>query len=166
MTSSTLLTRIVLALLVALLVGVAVADSEDNARLDQIFSRASLQIATPDARLHRFRIWVADDDQRRSLGLMFVKHLEDDQGMLFVYPGPQPISMWMKNTYISLDMVFIGTDGRVTHVVKNTKPMSMDTISSKTPATAVLELKGGTADKLKLAPGAQVQVGSSNQALE
>jgi uncharacterized membrane protein (UPF0127 family) len=131
----------------------------DAAQLDQTFPKASLQIATPDARVHRFRIWVAETDPQRMRGLMFVKHLDDDQGMLFIYPQTQVISMWMKNTYIPLDMVFIGTDGRVTHIAANTTPHSLETVSSKTPASAVLELKGGMAQKLKIAPGALVTFG-------
>jgi|SRR5690554_2267657 len=142
----------------SLLASAALADSQDATQLDQIFARGELQIATPDARLHKFRVWIADDDARRARGLMFVKHLEDDQGMLFLYPQVGRISMWMKNTYIPLDMVFIGPDGRVTHVVENTKPLSLDTIDSEKPASAVLELKGGTAARLKIREGAHVAV--------
>src|SRR5690606_35915427 len=79
----------------------------DSKELDRIFRSSTLQIATPDARVHRFRVWIADDDARRARGLMFVKTLEDDQGMLFIYPGERHIAMWMKNTFIPLDMVFI-----------------------------------------------------------
>lgn len=130
--------------------------ANDAATLDQIFPRSTLKIATPDARLHRFRIWVADDTPRRARGLMFVKALDDDQGMLFIYPETQPISMWMKNTFIPLDMIFIGEDGRVTQVVANTTPHSERTIASDAPAKAVLELKAGTAARLRIAAGAQV----------
>jgi uncharacterized membrane protein (UPF0127 family) len=115
-----------------------------------------LQVATPDARVHRFRIWIADDDARRARGLMFVQHLDDDQGMLFIYPATQEISMWMKNTYIPLDMVFIDSGGKVVHVVANTKPHSLESITSTKPVLAVLELKAGTASRLKIAPGALV----------
>ncbi len=130
--------------------------ASDSTELDRIFERSTLQIATPDARVHRFRIWVADDDARRARGLMFVKKLEDDQGMLFVYPSERVISMWMKNTYIPLDMVFFDASGKIVHVVSNTEPMSLESIESKEPASAVLELKGGTANRLKIAPGARV----------
>lgn len=132
------------------------AVASDSHELDRIFERSTLQIATPDARVHRFRIWIADDDARRSRGLMFVKHLDDDQGMLFVYPSEGTISMWMKNTYIPLDMVFFDASGKIVQVVHNTKPMSLETIASTQPASAVLELKGGTANRLKIAPGARV----------
>jgi uncharacterized protein len=122
----------------------------------QNFPQSQLQIATPDARLHRFNIWVADTDPRRERGLMFVKDLPDDAGMLFIYPAPRVISLWMKNTFIPLDMVFIGGNGRITQIVANATPQSLDIIASKDPALAILELKGGIAAKLGLRPGAIV----------
>lgn len=124
--------------------------------LDQIFRRSTLQIATPDARLHHFNIWIADDDQRRARGLMFIKQLGADDGMLFIYSQPRPVSMWMKNTYVPLDMVFVGADGRVINVVANTKPQSLTIIESAGPALGVVELPAGTAARLNIAAGAQV----------
>ncbi|MGH8185447.1 MAG: DUF192 domain-containing protein [Steroidobacteraceae bacterium] len=132
------------------------ADDASARQLDRAFTRSTLKIATPDARLHKFKIWVADDAARRARGLMFVEHLEEDSGMLFVYPQVQPVSMWMKNTHIALDMLFVGPDGRVEHVVENTKPMSLDTIESKATVRGVIELKGGVAARLKIRPGARV----------
>ena len=89
---------------------------------------------------------------------MFVRHLEDDQGMLFLYPAERTLSMWMKNTYIPLDMLFIDSSGKIVHVVHDTEPLSLDTIESVEPASAVLELKAGTARRLKIAPGARVML--------
>jgi uncharacterized membrane protein (UPF0127 family) len=142
----------------ALLFGgaLAAANPQDAARLDQIFPRSSLQIATPDARLHTFDVWVADTDARRQQGLMFVSHLDDDQGMLFIYPQQHPVAMWMKNTYISLDMLFVRADGRVERIIENTEPESLTTIESTSPVLAVVELKAGTAARLKIRPGARV----------
>lgn len=134
----------------------AMADTADAQRLNQLFPQSSLQIATPDARLHTFNIWVADNDERRSRGLMFVNHLDEDAGMLFVYPRPQPISMWMKNTHLPLDMLFVRVDGRVERVVENTEPMSLATIQSGAPVLAVVELNAGTASRLHIRAGAQV----------
>jgi len=131
------------------------ADS-DAEQLDRLFSRSSLQIATQDAKLHKIDVWVADNDSRRARGLMFVEQLDDDAGMLFVYPQPQPIAMWMKNTHLALDMLFVNADGRVHRVVENTTPMSLDTIESQGNVVAVIELKAGTAARLKIRPGAQV----------
>jgi uncharacterized protein len=132
------------------------APSSDEQQLDKAFSRSTLKIATPDAQLHKIDVWIADNDARRQRGLMFVEHLADDAGMLFIYPQPQPISMWMKNTHLSLDMLFVSANGRVDSIAENTKPMSTDTISSKSNVLAVIELKAGTAARLKIRPGAQV----------
>lgn len=142
--------------LIAALLASNLSAASDSAQLDRMYERSTLQIATPDARIHRFRIWIADNDMRRARGLMFVRALEDDQGMLFLYPAEQTISMWMKNTYIPLDMLFIDGSGKIVHVAHNTKPLSLETIESMQPASAVLELKGGTAERLKIAPGARV----------
>lgn len=147
--------------LLLLTFGAAGADTRkdepsDAKELDQIFRRSTLQIATPDARLHRFNIWMADDEARRNRGLMFVKHLSSGDGMLFVYPEPRPIAMWMKNTLISLDMLFVAPDGKVLNVVANTEPQSLKTIESSGAAMGVVELAGGTAARLKIGPGARV----------
>jgi uncharacterized protein len=128
----------------------------DAQQLDRLFPRSTLQIATPDAKLHKINVWVADNDARRARGLMFVEQLADDAGMLFIYPAPQPISMWMKNTHLALDMLFVSADGRVHRVVENTTPMSLDTISSDGTVMAVIELKAGSAARMKIRPGAQV----------
>lgn len=128
----------------------------DAAELDRIFRRDTLQIATPDARLHRFNIWVADDEARRARGLMFVKRLSPSDAMLFVYPRPQPIAMWMKNTFIPLDMLFVSADGKVARVVENAEPHSLKTIESGAAVLGVVELAAGTVARLKIAPGAQV----------
>lgn len=130
--------------------------TSDADALDRLFPRSSLQIATSDAHLHRFEIWVADTEQRRERGLMFVKHMAPDAGMLFIYPGSKTISMWMKNTYIPLDMLFVAADGKVVKVVENTKPESLDTINSDGAVRGVIELNAGVAAQLKLRPGSMV----------
>lgn len=132
------------------------ANASETAQLDRLFPRSTLQIATPNARLHKFNVWLADDTERRTRGLMFVKHLADDEGMLFVFEQPQPISMWMKNTYISLDMLFVAADGKIVRVAANTEPMSLKTIESGGPALAVIELKAGSAARLHITKGARV----------
>ncbi|MET0532668.1 MAG: DUF192 domain-containing protein [Steroidobacter sp.] len=132
------------------------AEPTDATDLNRLFQRGTLQIATPDAKLHNFNIWLADDEPRRQRGLMFVKHLASQDGMLFVYPQAQPIAMWMKNCVISLDMVFVDTNGKVVNVVANTEPGSLKTIESGGTVLGVVELAAGTAARLKIAPGAQV----------
>jgi uncharacterized membrane protein (UPF0127 family) len=134
----------------------ATAENKHTRELDRMFPKSTLQIATPDARLHKIAVWVADTDQRRMRGLMFVENLADDAGMLFIYPSAQPIAMWMKNTPLSLDILFIAADGRVHHIAENTTPQSTDTIPSNGVVYGVLELKAGSAARMKIRPGAQI----------
>jgi uncharacterized membrane protein (UPF0127 family) len=143
-------------LLIASLAASLSSNADSGTELLAQFPRSQLKVATPDARLHNFNVWIAADAPHREQGLMYVKSLPDDAAMLFIYPAPQPISMWMKNTFIPLDMLFIRADGRVARVVANTKPHSLATIESGENVLAVLELKGGTAAKLNIRPGAVV----------
>ncbi len=103
-----------------------------------------------------FDIWVADTPQRMAQGLMFVRSLPAQRGMLFVHESPKPVSMWMKNTYIPLDMVFIDARGRIQQIVAQTTPHSLDIIRSKDPALAVLEIAGGEARRLGIKAGQHV----------
>ena len=132
------------------------AESNDVRQLDRMFPRSTLQIATPDAKLHKIDVWVADTDPRRMRGLMFVEHLADDAGMLFIYPEPQPVAIWMKNTPLSLDILFVRADGRVHRIAENATPQSTDTIPSDGIVLAVIELKAGSAARMNIRPGAQV----------
>jgi len=103
-----------------------------------------------------FQVWLADTPQRQAQGLMFVRSLPEMRGMLFVHDEPRPMSMWMKNTYIPLDMVFIDGKGRIQQIVEQTKPHSLDLIQSKEPALAVLEIAGGEAQRLGIRAGQRV----------
>ena len=144
-----------LALLVLPLALVA-APQSDAEQLDKLFERSTLQIATSDAGLHTLRIWIADTNSRRERGLMFVRQLDVDAGMLFVYDSPQSISMWMKNTKIPLDMLFVAANGRVMRVVEHTEPESLKTIDSGSDVIGVVELNAGIAAKLHIKAGARV----------
>ncbi len=132
------------------------AGKSDAQSLDRDFSRSTLQIAGTDARLHTFRVWVADNETRRARGLMFVKQMDADAGMLFIYPRPQRIAMWMKNTILPLDMLFVAADGRVIKVAANTTPQSLETIESDGLALGVVEISAGIAAKLNIRAGSQV----------
>jgi uncharacterized membrane protein (UPF0127 family) len=120
------------------------------------FERGELEIETGDGTPHLFQIELATAPEQQSQGLMFRRSLAPDAGMLFVYPSDRTITMWMRNTLIPLDMVFIAADGRIVKVAQRTVPMSLATISSGGPARAVLEVNGGTAARLGLKPGDQV----------
>lgn len=105
---------------------------------------------------HAFEIEVAETDEQKARGLMFRRALAPNAGMLFPYEPPQEITMWMKNTYISLDMVFIKADGTVLRVATNTQPFSEAVIASQGDAAAVLEVIAGTAARIGIQPGDKV----------
>src|SRR5262249_16204002 len=128
----------------------------DAQQLDKLFERSTLQIATDDSQLHTFKIWVADNNERRQRGLMFVTKLDADAGMLFIYDRPQEISMWMKNTKIPLAILFVAGKGRVMRVVANTEPESLKTIDSGSEVVGVVELNAGAAAKLHIKAGAKI----------
>ena len=88
---------------------------------------------------------------------MFRRYLPDDRGMLFDFGKDEVVQMWMKNTYIPLDMVFVGRDGRVVSIAADTEPLSERTISSGGPVTGVIELNAGAAAKMGLKVGDQVR---------
>jgi uncharacterized membrane protein (UPF0127 family) len=106
--------------------------------------------------VHVFAVELAVSDEQRTRGLMFRRALPEGQGMLFKFEPDQVIQMWMHNTYISLDMIFIRSDGRILRIAENTKPESDNIISSGAPARGVLEVIAGTARKLGIAPGDRV----------
>ena len=99
---------------------------------------------------------VARNDEDRTRGLMYRKSMPERHGMLFDFEVEQPIFMWMKNTYIPLDMLFIRNDGTITRIEEMTTPHSMRTIASGEPARAVIELNGGSAKRLGIAEGDKV----------
>ena len=115
----------------------------------------TLEIATKSG-VHVFSVEMATTDQEREKGLMFRKELPDGRGMLFDFSPEQMVSMWMKNTYISLDMIFIRADGRVLRVAENTEPFSTRIIASGGPVKGVLEVVAGTARKYGIEPGDRV----------
>jgi len=114
-----------------------------------------LEIQSGDRR-HIFMVEVARNDAQRARGLMFRQNMPQDQGMLFDFERDQMVTMWMKNTYISLDMIFIFADGRVHRIESRTEPESERTISSGVPVRAVLELNANVANRLGLKPGDRI----------
>ena len=111
---------------------------------DGAFPRSALQIHSRSG-LNWFNIRIADTEAHRELGLMFVTHLPSDEGMLFPEDQPQIMSMWMKNTLIPLDMLFIDTHGHIVCLLANAKPESLEILSCDKPVKAVLEIGGGEA---------------------
>jgi hypothetical protein len=120
------------------------------------FQRSSLVIVTANREI-KFDVDLATNDTERARGLMFRKELGAYEGMLFDFFKEMPVSFWMKNTLIPLDMVFIAGDGTVKHVHANAVPMSTDSIPSRYPVRAVLEINGGSAALLGIKPGDKVK---------
>nr|WP_319512722.1 DUF192 domain-containing protein [uncultured Cohaesibacter sp.] len=102
---------------------------------------------------HAFKVELALDESSRMKGLMYRTKLANRNGMLFDFDKTEPVYMWMKNTYISLDMIFVEPDGRIHHIVKATTPLSESVIGSAGPVRYVLEVPKGTADKLDIKVG-------------
>lgn len=137
----------VLGLLAALLAAAPAAFAGDIA-----FGRAEVRIGTA-AGVRLFHVELAETPEQRARGLMFRRTLAPDAGMLFLFPERERPTMWMANTWLPLDMLFIAADGRIVHLFPNAVPRSRLTVSSPHPARMVLELGGGTARRLGIAPG-------------
>ncbi len=105
----------------------------------------------------RFTVELADTPDARSRGLMFRESMASAAGMLFIYPNPQRASFWMKNTLIPLDMIFADASGRVTRVHAGAKPKDLTAIDGGDGVVMVLEINGGLAAKLGIAPGAELR---------
>jgi hypothetical protein len=116
------------------------------------FPQTTLEIKSGTQK-HTFAIWLAQTPEEQEQGLMFVRDLPENRGMLFLAEQPRVFNMWMKNTYIPLDMVFISKDGRIAKIAEHTVPHSLATISSSVPVAAILEIKGGEAARRALHPG-------------
>ena len=123
-----------------------------GSRAAEPFATSSLSLVTAKGRF-RFTVEMALDAAQRALGLQFRESLAAHAGMLFDYGRPQPVSMWMKNTFVPLDMLFIGADGRVVNIAADTVPQSLAPIPSSGPVRAVLEVNAGTAARLEIEPG-------------
>ncbi|CAN0355391.1 unnamed protein product, partial [Discosporangium mesarthrocarpum] len=133
------------------------SNSVSAQRMDNLatFSRESVSIQS-GGKTHKFSVELALNSRQHAQGLMFRRHMAADAGMLFVYRREEPTAMWMKNTFIPLDMLFIAKDGRVKRIAERTLPMSETVIPSGGPVVAVLELNAGTASRLGLKPGDKV----------
>ncbi|MEJ2117440.1 MAG: DUF192 domain-containing protein [Alphaproteobacteria bacterium] len=119
------------------------------------FEKKPLAIITATGR-HELTVEVASTSHELQQGLMFRRSLGAGEGMLFIYAKPHEVKMWMKNTYISLDMVFVRENGTVLRVERDTEPFSLRTIESGGPAIAVIELLAGSADRLGIKSGDKV----------
>lgn len=131
-----------------------------NGQVDSpLFSndKTALHVTTVEAATTMFSVVTVTSARDLSRGLMHVRFMPLDQGMVFAYSQDRTVSMWMKNTHISLDMWFVTKDGTVSKVVRNTQPMSLDPISSDQPIRAVVEVNAGLSALIGVTEGTKLQ---------
>lgn len=121
----------------------------------QTFGKGKLTIQTSGGR-HEFSVEIAQRPSQHAQGLMFRRHLAADAGMLFLYRQTQRASMWMKNTYVPLDMLYIDGQGTIVGFSERAVPGSLEVITSKSAVNAVLEVNSGTVSRLKIAVGDKI----------
>lgn len=120
------------------------------------FVTEPLSIETAKGRLD-YRVEIADDDAERQHGLMYRTSLPDMHGMLFIFPQAKPQAFWMRNTYMPLDIIYIGADGAIVSIQANARPFDETALPSEGPAIGVLEIYGGKAAELGIKPGDRVR---------
>ena len=140
----------------AFLVGIALLLGPDGTAVAGSAATEPLTIKTATAS-HAFDVELAVTPEQHGKGLMYRRTMPANAGMLFLYGNGSKVTMWMANTYIPLDMLFIGPTGRITHIAERTVPHSTELIGSNGPVRAVLELNGGTASRLGIKVGDLVQ---------
>jgi uncharacterized membrane protein (UPF0127 family) len=152
--------RVVAILVVGLLLS---AQSAPQLDLETDFSKSVLIISANENACYRFDVYLALSRAQQMQGLMFVRDMPETTGMLFAYNQARHLSMWMKNTYISLDILFIRADGTVSSIARNTEPHSLESVGAIEPLNFVLELNAGVTEKLSIEPGSTVYFQSSDQ---
>ena len=155
-TSLKRITLVILVVVVSPVVALYFVSLPAAAQQDVVFPESTLEIETQSGTRHTFRIELAETDPLRQRGLMFRNEMAPDAGMLFTYKRDRVISMWMANTYLPLDMLFIESDGRISRIAESTIPLSRESISSRKRARGVLELNAGTVRRLGLSVGDRV----------
>jgi uncharacterized membrane protein (UPF0127 family) len=126
-----------------------------GAHTSELFSLSSLEIRSGDE-VHHFTIEMAETFRQRAQGLQYRKSMAPDRGMLFNFRKPVPVSMWMKNTYVSLDILFISEHGKIINIAQNTEPLSLRPINAMGPVKGALELLAGTVNQLNIKVGDMV----------
>ncbi|MBB2180905.1 DUF192 domain-containing protein [Gluconacetobacter tumulicola] len=147
---------LVVALAGGQMVGTARAQDDTPTKAQSELPRENLTITNAKGAKHVFSVELATTPGQQRIGEMFRTSVPADRGMLFVWPYPQQSDMWMENTLVSLDIVFIGEDGRISAIAENAVPQSLARISSHGPVRATLELQGGLTEKLGIVVGDKV----------
>lgn len=142
-------------ILTALLLWVGVETYRQQAA-GELFPKSHVEILRADGTSVAFRMEIATTPEQQEHGLMFRKHLKPDTGMLFLWPADQPVAMWMKNTLIPLDMLFVAHDGRIVKITANAVPEDLTPLSAGENVRAVIEIGGGEAAKQNIKTGDKV----------
>lgn len=116
----------------------------------------TLTIQISQDRHVQFNVELALWPEQQARGLMHRTYMDENAGMLFVFTPPKPVSFWMKNTLIELDMLFIGEDGIIQHIHHRAEPLNESPVSFSAPSKAVLEINGGMSEKLEIKPGDRI----------
>ena len=124
--------------------------------LDRDLNKSSLIISTSKKTCYLLSIWVAHSIKEKARGLMYVRNMPEQSGMLFVYTESDQRSMWMKNTYIPLDIIFIKNSETISSIARNTEPLSLKNIRSTEPVNYVLEINAGMTKKMGIVPNDKV----------
>jgi uncharacterized membrane protein (UPF0127 family) len=142
-------------LTISLLLAAAYAAQAQGAAPEPLsaFPQSLLAIRTSTGKVVNFKIWLADTKRREEQGMMFIREMDEHTGMLFMFPENKPVSMWMRNTYISLDILFLDARGKIDYIAAHAAPQSDTIIGPPTPQFAVLELKGGACEHFGIKVG-------------
>lgn len=146
--------RLLLATL--LILPLARANAAEPTKAQPALPKEKLVIVTKDGKHHTFQVEMAMTPEEQRVGLMFRTSVPPDTGMLFDWGTPRDVPMWMENTLVPLDMVFINADGTIRAIAENTVPESLADIPSHGPVLATLELAGGTTARLNIVVGDKV----------
>ncbi len=136
--------------------------TEGVASLEGNFERGTLIIESNDGELHEFSVYLATEFEQQRRGLMFVRKMPANVGMLFTYEDNGLHSMWMKNTYIPLDLIFARSDGTVSSIIHDAIPLSRDSRGSIEPVSYVLELNAGTSRRLNIGDNSRLILDAIN----
>ena len=145
-------------MLAALILNVGHAQSGPLEDLS-VFPRTQLEVLHGKKKVDPrvFNVWIANNPARQEQGLMFVQNLPQEDGMFFPLKKPKKMSIWMKNTYVELDILFINEKGAIEQIIEHARPLALDLIKSDKTVGAVLEIKGGEATRLGLKIGDHVE---------
>ena len=152
------LSRIGTVLIAWLVLTAQTGETEFATTLDEAFDQSMVIITATEHACYRFDVYLALTNDQRRRGLMFVRDMPMFTGMLFVYPRPRTLSIWMKNTYIPLDIIFFAEDGRIVNIHENAEPLTLESRRSAEEVSYVLEINGGVSEALHIDTGSTIRL--------